>query len=231
MAALFEAIQEKRYITVDNLSKQVAEYYQQLAIDLNAGKAGYFEKRDELIRTYKEQGRRAENQAALKAMEKERQAKEPTIPADLCYLYGTYLEDYLHDVEICQRFAKRRRERMAEIFLERTGMTAVSAFHTVHNYIDTDEMILRKGAIAAHKDELVLIPINMKDGSVKDAECKAYYISKKNDCVPKEIHKITSTDWSLLKKENIDSLYEILDGLNLTEADIEALTRRTESAL
>lgn len=149
-----------------NLGKQVAEYYQQLAIDLNAGKADYFEKRDELIRTYKEQGRRAEIQAALKAMEKEWQAKEPTIPADLCYLYGTYLEDYLHDVEICQRFAKRSRERMAEIILERTGMTAVSAFHTIHNYIDTEEMILRKGAIAAHKDELVLIPINMRDGSI-----------------------------------------------------------------
>lgn len=61
-------------------------------------------------------------------MEKEWQAKDPTIPADLCYLYGTYLEDYLHDVEICQRFAKHNRERIAEIFLERTGMTAVSAF-------------------------------------------------------------------------------------------------------
>ena len=83
--------------------------------------------------------------------------------------------------------------------------------------------------------EVIAIGVNgtqlNDDGSVKDAECKAYYISKKNNCVPKEIHKITSTDWSLLKKENIDSLYEILDGLNLTEADIEALTRRTEAAL
>lgn len=149
-----------------NLGKQVAEHYQQLAIDLNAGKADYFEKRDELIRTYKEQGRRAEIQAALKAMEKEWQAKEPTIPADLCYLYDTYLEDYLHDVEICQQFAKRSREKMAEIVLERTDMTALSAFHTIHNYINTEEMILRKGAIAAHNDELVLIPINMRDGSV-----------------------------------------------------------------
>ena len=99
-------------------------------------------------------------------MESEFAAKEPTIPADLCYLYGTYLDDYLHDVEICQQFAKRSRERMAEIILERTGMTALSAFHTIHNYIDTKEMVLRKGSIAAHKDELVLIPINMRDGSV-----------------------------------------------------------------
>ena len=92
--------------------------------------------------------------------------KSLTIPTDLCYLYGTYLEDYLHDVEICQQFARRSRERMAEIILEKTGMTALSSFHTIHNYIDTKEMILRKGSIAAHDGELVLIPINMRDGSV-----------------------------------------------------------------
>ena len=76
------------------------------------------------------------------------------------------MDNYLHDVELCQDFARRSREKMAEIILERTGMQALSAFHTIHNYINTDEMILRKGAIAAHKDELVLIPINMRDGSV-----------------------------------------------------------------
>lgn len=92
--------------------------------------------------------------------------KSLTIHADLCYLYGTYLEDYLHDVEICQQFAQRSRERMAEIILEKTGMTALYSFHTIHNYIDTKEMILRKGSIAAHDGELVLIPINMRDGSV-----------------------------------------------------------------
>ncbi len=149
-----------------NLGKQVAEYYQSLAIDLNVGKEDYFMKREALIRTYKEQGRRSEIQKALKAMEKEWMAKEPTLPADLCYLYGNYMEDYLYDVEICQHFARRSRERMAEIILERTGITALSAFHTIHNYINTREMILRKGAIAAHEEELVLIPINMRDGSV-----------------------------------------------------------------
>lgn len=92
--------------------------------------------------------------------------KSLTIHADLCYLYGTYLEDYLHDVEICQQFAQRSRERMAEIILEKTGMTALYSFNTIHNYIDTKEMILRKGSIAAHDGELVLILINMRDGSV-----------------------------------------------------------------
>lgn len=149
-----------------NLGKQVAEYYQALAVDLNAGKANHFEKRQELIRTYKEQGRRAEIQSALKQMESEWEAKEPTMPADLCYLYGSYLADYLHDVEICQQFAKRSRELMAKILLERTGLTAQSSFHTIHNYIDTSEMILRKGAISAREGELVLIPINMRDGCI-----------------------------------------------------------------
>lgn len=88
------------------------------------------------------------------------------MPEDLCYLSGKYLEDYLHDVGICQAFARRSREKMAEILLERTGMNGGESFHTIHNYIDTDEMILRKGAIAAHSGEKVLIPINMRDGSV-----------------------------------------------------------------
>lgn len=147
-----------------NLGKQVAEIYQQLAIDLNKGKETYFQQRDEIIRTYKEQGRRKEIQAALQAIAWEQ--RKTTMPEDLCYLYGSFLEDYLFDVEICQSFARRNRERIAEVLLERTGMSAGEAFHTIHNYIDTDEMILRKGAIAAHKNEKVLIPINMRDGSV-----------------------------------------------------------------
>ena len=165
-----EAADGNKYLIIHsgsrNLGKQVAEYYQKLAVELNYGKDEYFQRRDELIRAYKEQGRRKEIHAALKAMENEWQAQSLTIPPDLCYLYGRYLEDYLYDVEICNLFAKRNRERMAEIILERTGLKALSAFHTIHNYINTEEMILRKGAIAAHCDELVLIPINMRDGSV-----------------------------------------------------------------
>ncbi len=149
-----------------NLGKQVAEIYQQLAIDLHMGKEEYFHQRDEIIRTYKEAGRRSEIQSALNELKENFKTQELAVPQDLCWLYGTFLEDYLHDVEICQRFAKRSRERMAEIILEKTGMTAVEAFHTIHNYIDTEEKILRKGAIAAHKGEMVLIPINMRDGSV-----------------------------------------------------------------
>jgi len=147
-----------------NLGKQVAEYYQNLAIDLNKGKEEYFAKKDALIAEYKATGRRTEIQAALKALHWN--SHEATIPEELCFVYGQYLEDYLHDVEICQSFARRSRELMAETILERCGLTGMDGFHTIHNYIDTEEMILRKGAIAAHVGEKVLIPINMRDGAV-----------------------------------------------------------------
>ena len=163
-----EAADDTKYLVIHsgsrNLGKQVAELYQRLAIDLNKGKETYFQQRDEIIRTLTEQGRRKEIQAALEQIYWDK--KESTMPEDLCFLYGEYLADYLHDVEICQRFARRNREKMAEILLERTGITGGEAFHTIHNYIDTEEMILRKGAIAAHAGEKVLIPINMRDGSV-----------------------------------------------------------------
>ncbi len=147
-----------------NLGKQVADYYQNLAIDLNTGKEEYFVKRDALIAEYKAAGKRKEIHEALKELTWN--SKDATIPNDLCFVYGQYFEDYLADVEICQEFALRNREKIAEILMERAGLTGTDGFHTIHNYINTSEMILRKGAIAAHEGEKVLIPINMRDGSV-----------------------------------------------------------------
>ena len=147
-----------------NLGLQVARIYQNLAIELHSGKEEYLRQREELIKSYKEQGRRNEIQQALKELKWDRQ--EADMPEDLCCLYGVYLDRYLHDVEICQDFARRSREKMAEIIMDRAGLSGGDGFHTIHNYIDTSEMILRKGAIAAHKGEKVLIPINMRDGSV-----------------------------------------------------------------
>jgi RNA-splicing ligase RtcB len=147
-----------------NLGLQVARIYQNLAIELHSGKEEYLRQRDEIIQSYKDQGRRKEIQQALKELRWDRQ--EADMPEDLCYLYGVYLDRYLHDVEICQDFARRSREKMAEIIMDRAGLSGRDGFHTIHNYIDTSEMILRKGAIAAHKGEKVLIPINMRDGSV-----------------------------------------------------------------
>ncbi len=147
-----------------NLGKQVAEYYQNLAIDLHKGKEEYFAKKDALIAEYKAAGRRSEIEKALKELHWNN--RELLIPEDLCYLYGSYFEDYLHDVEICQQFARRNRELIAEILMERAGLSGTDGFHTIHNYIDVEERILRKGAISAKAGERVLIPINMRDGSI-----------------------------------------------------------------
>ena len=149
-----------------NLGTQVAEFYQQIAVDLNVGKEDYFKKREEIIATYKAEGRRQEIQKELKRLDREFEAKEPTLPRDLCYLYGSFMEDYLHDVDICQKFAERSRAKMAEVILERTGMVALETFQTIHNYIDVKEMILRKGSVSAKNGEKLLIPINMRDGSL-----------------------------------------------------------------
>ena len=120
-----------RYLVIHsgsrNLGKQVAELYQHLAVDLNKGKEDYLAKRDALIAEYKATGHRKEIQKALKAMKWK--ARAATLPEDLCFVYGQYREDYLHDVEICQRFAKRSRELMAEILLDRTHRQRGLPYH------------------------------------------------------------------------------------------------------
>jgi len=149
-----------------NLGTQVAEHYQNIAIDLNRGKEEYIKNRYELINSYKEQGRSVEIGDALNQLSEEWEKAEPTMPRELCYLYGKYMVDYLHDINICQQFAKRNREKMAEILLKKYGLVAIDEFQTIHNYIDVDEKILRKGSVSAKAGEKLLIPINMRDGSL-----------------------------------------------------------------
>lgn len=149
-----------------NLGKQVAEIYQKLAVDLARGKEELFKEQERIIAEYKAAGRRKEIQATLVELRKNFTTKEPDVPADLCHVYGKYFHQYLHDVAYCQEFAKKNRETMAKVLLKRTGISGGEGFHTIHNYIDVEEKILRKGAIAAHKGEKVLIPINMRDGSI-----------------------------------------------------------------
>lgn len=103
--------------------------------------------------------------------------------------------------------------------------------YAVNGAVHYGEAVLNEGTY----DEVIVIGINGTtldaNGVVLDAECKAYYISEKNSRVPKLIDKITATDWSLLASSNTDVLFEMLDKLNLTDAEIEALTRKTEATL
>lgn len=154
-----------------NLGKQVADYYQNLAIELCSGKEEMFVRKEEIIKTYKEQGRKSEIQAALKELENEYKNNKPNLPKDLCYLEGKYRDMYLHDMKICQQYASINRYHIAdEILKNYIGDTMINYnsyhFTTIHNYISFDDNIVRKGAISAKKGERVLIPINMRDGSI-----------------------------------------------------------------
>ena len=168
-----EDSENKKYLVIHsgsrNLGKQVADIYQRLAIDLCSGKGEFFEKKEEIIKQYKSEGRRKEINKVLKDLEKEYKDLEPKYPKQLCFLTGEYRNKYLHDMKICQEYAELNREVMAQIILENLlglNLMEFEHFHTTHNYIDFEDNIIRKGAISAYKDEKVLIPINMRDGSI-----------------------------------------------------------------
>lgn len=175
-----------------NLGKQVAEYYQNLADQLcNYNIDEYKEKQQELIKTYKEQGRKQEIQSALMELKEKYKTNQNRIPKDLAYLEGTYRDDYLHDMKICQEFAKNNRIAIAgEIIMHYFDMAYTCGsivfnyknketayylnqnkiifkiFDTIHNYISFEDNIVRKGAISAKKGERVIIPMNMRDGCI-----------------------------------------------------------------
>lgn len=149
-----------------NLGNQVAKYYQNLAIELMQGKGDIYEKEKMLIAEYKEQGKRKEIKNALKKLHKEFKPNPLNIPEDLCYLTGKYRQQYLHDMRICQEYADLNRKTIASLILDSYGISSINEFSTIHNYIDHDSNIVRKGAISAKKGELLLIPINMRDGCI-----------------------------------------------------------------
>lgn len=162
-----------KYLTIHsgsrNFGLQVANIYQKLAIDLCSGKEEYFKKKDEIIENYKKQGKKNKINKALKMLKKEYKDLKPKYPKDLCYLYGEFKEKYLHDMKIAQEYASLNRKIMGEIILSnmfKKKLDDFSYFETVHNYINFKDNIIRKGAISAYKGERLLIPINMRDGSI-----------------------------------------------------------------
>ena len=141
-----------------NLGKQVAEYYQRLAVKrLYANK----EERADIIAKCKSEGRERDIQAELAKLASKHSSN---VPKDLCYLEGKDRDDYLDDMKICQLFAKLNRECIAYSIIG--GRLVGDPFHTIHNYIELETNMVRKGAISAKKGEKVLIPINMRDGSL-----------------------------------------------------------------
>ena len=144
-----------------HLGKQVCEYYQDQGRMALWGGARY--QIDELIARLKAEGRFQEIDPAVKQLKKEHKL---SIPKELAYVEGKLFEDYIHDMRITQRFAMLNRKAMTDVIIRGMGFTAVEEFTTIHNYIDTEAMILRKGSVSAKAGEKLLIPINMRDGSL-----------------------------------------------------------------
>ena len=145
-----------------NLGLQVANIYQAKAIEY-CHKGSLKEMQDKLIEEYKAQGRQAEISDAIKKLHEDN--PQYTIPNDLCFVEGKDREDYLHDMRICQEFAYRNRRVIADRICRKFNLSVIGEFESVHNYIDDNNMV-RKGAISAHKGEKLIIPLNMRDGSI-----------------------------------------------------------------
>lgn len=147
-----------------NLGVRVCGHYQRIA-ERNCDPKR--EDRAKIIADLKAQGRESEIQSALKAL------KSDKVDKDLAYLQGTDMDAYLHDMDIAQRYAMLNRKAIAKLILDEFPMIPHrvfdSAFHTIHNYIEIEygyKSILRKGAVSAYKDERLIIPMNMRDGSL-----------------------------------------------------------------
>jgi RNA-splicing ligase RtcB len=147
-----------------NLGKQVADYYQNLAIESCKGLGDFNQVKMDLIGFLKVTGKKTEIQKEIKRLEKEFSNAQPKYPRDLCFLQNEQREDYLHDMAICQEYASLNRMTMVKIIFDAMQIDNGDSFETVHNYA-SDGMI-RKGAVSAKIGEKLIIPINMRDGSL-----------------------------------------------------------------
>lgn len=148
-----------------NLGKQVAEIYQNKAVEYCSYKKEMNDEKNKLIQEYKEQGRQQEIQKALIEISNKYSGKTK-LPKDLCYLEGKNREDYLHDMKLCQEFAELNRSYIAYKICKELDILCDNYFHTIHNYINFEDNIVRKGSISARKGERVIIPMNMRDGCI-----------------------------------------------------------------
>lgn len=151
----------KLYLSIHTGSRYVgstiANYYQKLAfqelkrIDIN-----------HIIERLKSEGRHREIESTIKKLNE----SNPKIKKELAYLEGKYFNDYIHDMKLAQKYAVNNRQEIASIIITHMNLNKEDEFDTIHNYIDTENMILRKGAVSAQKGERLIIPINMRDGSI-----------------------------------------------------------------
>jgi len=151
--------------------KDVAEYYQKTAFEAlnNLGdkrKKEIAEERDQFIRMLRDEGREKEISKLLKDWHAENRDEKTTVPYEVAWCEGQLFDDYIHDMKVMQAYAALNRRVITELILKKCKLHAVDQFETIHNYIDTDHMILRKGSVSARAGETLLIPINMRDGAL-----------------------------------------------------------------
>ena len=146
-----------------HLGSEAAMYYQTEGYKMLCGNAK--RQLDEMIAEMRAAGREKEIQKAVKERKKQKILPD-NLPKDLAYVEGALFEEYIHDMKLIQQFAALNRRAMTEVILSGMHLTETERFTTTHNYIDTDEMILRKGAVSAKAGEKLLIPLNMRDGAL-----------------------------------------------------------------
>lgn len=165
---LNEDVDNNKYLVIHsgsrNLGVRVCNHYQKIA-EKNCRNSNI--DRDKIIAELKAQGRENEIQGAIKAL------KPNFFDKDLAHLTGEDMQNYLHDMDICQKYAKLNRETIADLILTEFDYAACNAtetpFHTIHNYIEIAfgrRHMLRKGAVSAYSGQRLIIPMNMRDGSL-----------------------------------------------------------------
>ena len=151
------------------LGKSICEIYMDIANDeCNDHKQETLDQMNQMIAKMRNEDRGKEIPAAIKAFKQSVADRKPLVPRDLAYVSGQSLDNYLHDMDIAADFAVLNRNTIARSILREfeVDFDQCENFTTIHNYIDTENMILRKGSISAQKGETVLIPLNMRDGSI-----------------------------------------------------------------
>ena len=143
-----------------HLGLEIANFYQEAAYKALTSYSK--EEIEAKVAELKAAGRQKEIQSVLKQLK----AKHSPVPKPLAYVEGELFEAYLHDMWIAQRFANLNRQAMMDTIVKDMGFHVIEQFTTIHNYIDVENMILRKGAVSAQAGEKLLIPINMRDGSL-----------------------------------------------------------------
>ena len=221
----------KLYIVVHSGSRhlglEVAKHYQEAGYKKISDQRDGLEK---LIEELKAAGRQREIQQEIKKYKSEYQCD---IPKALAYVDGSLFDDYIHDMKIVQKFAEINRQAMMDEIMSGMEVHVDEQFTTIHNYIDTDSMILRKGAVSAKRGEILLIPINMRDGSIigvgkgnEDWNCSAPHGAGRLMSRAKAKEKFTVAEF----EEQMDGIYttsvnqETLDECPMAYKSMDVIT-------